>query len=89
MVVQGLEVQGWSEEKEERIIQMFTLEYGMNYENLTVYKEDKRYDKVINSPVEFHITKTRLFKYIDKFTTEKGKFSDKKILIFFIFLHKT
>ena len=24
------------------------------------------------------ITKTRLFKYIDNFTTKKGKFSDKK-----------
>ena len=26
----------------------------------------------------FHITKTRLFKYIDFFTPRKGKFSDKK-----------
>ena len=25
------------------------------------------------------ITKTRLFKYIENFTTQKGKFSDKKI----------
>ena len=35
------------------------------------------------------ITKTCLFKYIENFTTKKGKFSDKKILIFFIFLLKT
>ena len=29
------------------------------------------------------ITKTRLFKYIEHYTTKIGKFSDKKILIFF------
>ena len=29
------------------------------------------------------ITKTRLFKYIEKFTTKKGKFSDKKFRYFF------
>ena len=34
------------------------------------------------------ITKTRLFKYIEKFTTQKGNFSE-EILIFFIFLLKT
>ena len=36
-----------------------------------------------------HITKTCLFKYIENFTTEKWKFSDKIFLIFFIFLLKT
>ena len=36
-----------------------------------------------------YITKTLLFKYIENFTTKKGKISDKKILIFFIFLLKT
>ena len=35
------------------------------------------------------ITIARLFKYIENFTTKKGKFSDKKYLIFFIFLLKT
>ena len=35
------------------------------------------------------ITKTRLFKNTEKFTTKKWKFSDKKTLIFFIFLLKT
>ena len=34
------------------------------------------------------ITKTRLFKYAENFTTKKWKFSDKKIQIFFIFLIK-
>ena len=34
----------------------------------------------------FAITKTRIFKYIENFTTKKGNFSDKKNLIFFIFL---
>ena len=29
------------------------------------------------------ITKTRLFKYIENFTTKNGKFSDKKIFFFF------
>ena len=31
----------------------------------------------------FLITKTRLFKYTENFTTKKWKFSDKKIQIFF------
>ena len=35
-----------------------------------------------------HITKTRLYKYTENFTTKKWKFSDKKILIVFIFLLK-
>ena len=39
--------------------------------------------------VSAHITKTRLFKYIDNFTTKNLNFSDKKSLIFFIFLLKT
>ena len=34
------------------------------------------------------ITKTRLFEYTENFTAKKWKFSDKKILIFFIFLLK-
>ena len=33
-----------------------------------------------------YITKTRLFKYIENFTFKNWKFSDKKTLIFFIFL---
>ena len=36
-----------------------------------------------------HVTKTFLFKYTENFTTRKWKFSDKKILIFFIFLLNT
>ena len=35
------------------------------------------------------ITKTRLFKYIEKFTTQNWKFSNIKTLLFFIFLLKT
>ena len=35
------------------------------------------------------ITKTRLFKYIEKFTSKNWKFSDIKTLIFFLFLLKT
>ena len=35
------------------------------------------------------ITKTRLFKYIENFTTKKNKNFQKKILLFFIFLLKT
>ena len=33
--------------------------------------------------------KTRLFKYTENFTTKNDNFSEKKILIFFIFLLKT
>ena len=37
-----------------------------------------------------YITKTRLFKYIENFVSKKkGKFSEKKNLIFFKFLLKT
>ena len=36
-----------------------------------------------------HITKTRLFKYIENFTTKKYENFQIKILIFFIFLLKT
>ena len=35
------------------------------------------------------ITKTCLFKYTENFTTKKRNFSDKKTLIFFLFLLKT
>ena len=38
---------------------------------------------------QLYITQTLLFKDIENFTAKKGKFSDKKILIFFIFLLKT
>ena len=50
---------------------------------------------IISTVVKFDhtlhtITKTRLFKYIENFTTKKkGKFSDKKILIVFKFMLKT
>ena len=37
------------------------------------------YDGTISTP----ITKTRLFKYIENFTTKKGKFSDKKRSVIF------
>ena len=52
-----------------------TIKYKWIYpENATVTK---------HSLPEAHITKTRLFKYTENFTTKKWKFSDKKILIFF------
>ena len=35
------------------------------------------------------ITKTCLFKYIENFTTQKGKFSDKKFCYFLIYLFET
>ena len=38
---------------------------------------------------KLHITKTRLFKYIKKFTSQNWKFSDKKLWYFFIFLPRT
>ena len=43
----------------------------------------------IQSGVHGTITKTRIFKYNENFTTKKGKFSDKKEMIFFISLLKT
>ena len=35
------------------------------------------------------IMKTHLFKYIEQFTSKNWNFSDKKILIFFLFLLQT
>ena len=40
-------------------------------------------------PKKSTITKTRLFKCTENFTTKKWKFSEKKNLIFFIFSLKT
>ena len=52
-------------------------------------KIDYNMDSLRCGPVcSFLITKTRLFKHIENFTTKNGKFSDKN-LIFFIFLLKT
>ena len=44
---------------------------------------------MLRSVKQKHITKTCLVKYNENFTTKKWKFSDKKILIFFIFVLKT
>ena len=46
---------------------MDLINYGVLILRITTNKSDK-----------VHITKTRLFKYIENFTTKKGKFSDKK-----------
>ena len=46
-----------------------------------------RYEYVYS--VIVRITKTRLFKYIENFSSKNLKFSDKKTVIFFIFLLKT
>ena len=43
---------------------------------------------LIETPSHDNITKTRLFKYIENFTTKNWKFSDKNSDIFFIFLLK-
>ena len=38
---------------------------------------------ILKAPYSSNITKTRLFKYTENFTTKNGKFSDKKFLYFF------
>ena len=45
-------------------------------------------DQIVNA-WKTYITKTHLFKYRENFTSKNWKFSDKNILIFFIFLLKT
>ena len=59
-------------------------EFGSS-EHLSLKKKKKKlpFEKKDN------ITQTRLFKYIENFTTKTWKFSDKKSNIFFIFLLKT
>ena len=45
-------------------------------------KKKKKLTKIVGT-----ITKTRLFKYIENFTTQKiGKFSDKKFWYFFFYI---
>ena len=44
--------------------------------------------KIFQFVVCWHITKTRLFKYIENFTTKEGKFSDKKLWYFSYFCSK-
>ena len=46
MVVQGIEMQGWSNGNDERLVKMFVLEYGMDENNLTSYRENEHYEKV-------------------------------------------
>ena len=46
MVVQGIEMQGWSEGNDKRLVTMFSLEYGMDENNLTKYRENNKYEKV-------------------------------------------
>ena len=48
-----------------------------------------KYSKISNRNTTFNITETRLFKYIENFTTKKYEKFQIKILIFFIFLLKT
>ena len=50
---------------------------------------DSSYESIVRenfNEVSVLIMKTRLFKYTENFTTKKWKFSEKKVLIFFIFL---
>ena len=47
-----------------------------------------QYRKVKYDILFKYVTKTSVFKYIDNFTSKNWKFSDKKTLIFFIFLFK-
>ena len=56
---------------------------------VTLNKEDRANKEREVTSKRPTITKTRLFKYIENFTTKKRKISDKKILTFFIFLLKT
>ena len=46
MVVQGVEVQAWSQGGEVRGIRSFSVAYGVDEANLSVYKEDEKYRKV-------------------------------------------
>ena len=46
MVVHGIEIQGWSEGNDRRLVTMFSLEYGMDENNLTKYLENHKYEKV-------------------------------------------
>ena len=48
MVVQGIEMQGWDDGNDKRLVKMYALEYGMDENNLTRYRENANYEKVCN-----------------------------------------
>ena len=48
MVVQGIEMQGWDDGNDKRLVKMYALEYGMDENNLTKYRENANYEKVCN-----------------------------------------
>ena len=63
--------------------------YWVKIKQMAFEPQYKKTYLLICEPNEDSITKTRLFKYIENFTSKNIKFSDKKNLIFFIFLLKT
>ena len=56
---------------------------------LYIYRVMLGCDAILEPVRTINITKTRLFKYIEKYTTKKTESFQIKILIFFIFLLKT
>ena len=58
--------------------------FNLLFENIVEHAQEVSQSQNIDN-----ITKTVLFKYTENFITKRWKFSDKKILIFFIFLLKT
>ena len=82
------------------IKERFCLITAISEENIVwweiLYFDEKQNNQLLEEPqlqtIAYQwqdITKTRLFKDNETFTTKKWKFSDKKILIIFIFLLKT
>ena len=62
----------------------FTLSiFFLKHRLASIYFLNLRFRRSFNT-----ITKTRLFKYIENFTSKNWKFSDRKLWYFFIFLLK-
>ena len=74
----------WNEMMKQIHVQFFINPFLFSNEMNKIYKKTLKQDET-----DQNIMKTRLFKYIENFTSKNWKFSDKKLLLFFIFLLKT
>ena len=89
----GLYIPGHSRHSTRLVANYLIFSYTMNALVIGLYefKPEKAIVVVLNFVVwiYYSITKTCLFKYVQNFTSKNWKFSDKKSLIFFLFLLKT
>ena len=59
-------MQGWSDGSDIRLVTIFSLEYGIDENNLTMYRENQKYEKVHVSYFNFYrfIEANGMFKFM-------------------------